>query len=37
MFQGILWASAQDEKYPLTTQAATRSSQAARKSVTVPP
>ena len=37
MFQGILWDSAHDEKNPLTTAAATRSSMAARKSVTVPP
>ena len=37
MFHGILWDSAHDEKYPLTTAAATRSSQAARNSVTVPP
>ena len=37
MFQGILWATAHEEKYPLTTAAATRSSKAAVKSVTVPP
>ena len=37
MFHGILWLSAHEEKYPLTTDAATRSSTAAVKSVTVPP
>ena len=37
MFHGILWASAQEEKYPLTTAAATRSSMAAVNRVTVPP
>ena len=37
MFHGTLCDSAHDEKYPLTTAAATRSSQAAKKSVMVPP
>ena len=37
MFHGILWLSAHDEKYPLTTDAATRSSTAAVNRVTVPP